>query len=115
LLNIKKINYRFISVISNLTIHGYEDFQKQFSTDRDLLNICVVPDYLGANVLDDTSKKLLKNIQYKYYDNDIKQTLNVDYTDVQRNNLTIYIKEFSQRRQLDLNIFPENFREWLNA
>lgn len=107
--------HRFCSVLSNLTIHGFEDFQKDFGSDKNLLNPCTDPDYLSASVLDAESKSLLLQIDYKYHDQEIKQTLAVESTLEQKQKLKTYLKQFTQRRQLSLNIFPDSFVNWLNT
>lgn len=107
--------HRFCSVLSNLTIHGFEDFQKDFGSDKNLLNPCTDPDYLSASVLDAESKSRLLQIDYKYHDQEIKQTLAVESTLEQKQKLKTYLKQFTQRRQLSLNIFPDSFVDWLNT
>lgn len=104
----KSFNYGFSSVISNLTIHGLEEFRKEFNTDNDISIYCNDPDYLALNVLDSVSKQ-----KYKIND-DITQMLLTEYTTEQKQKLQTYILEFARRRSLDINIFPEHFVSWLN-
>lgn len=108
-----KIKYRFSSVISNLTIHGYADFLKQFSTPNDCFTICADPDFLAPNLIDDSTKNIIKNTVYKYQDNDIKQSIDVKYSNEQKNKLSIFLKEFARRRSLSLSVFPDSFVDWL--
>lgn len=109
-----RFEYRFCSVLSNLTVHGFDKFQQEYSTDRDLLNPCNDPEYLSASVLDTETKTQLMQTQYKYHDQIIKQTLNIASTDTQQAQLKKYLLEFAQRRNLSLSIFPENFISWIN-
>lgn len=109
----RQIRYRFSSVISNLTIHGYADFQKQFSTSDDCFNICTDPDFLSPNLIDDSTKNIVKNTVYKYQDKDIKQSIDIKYSDEQKNKLSIFLKEFARRRNLSLSVFPDSFIDWL--
>lgn len=111
----QRFSYRFCSVLSNLTVHGLDDFQKEFGSDRNLLNPCTDPEYLSASVLDPESKSRLMEIVYKYHDQEIKQTLAVEPTLEQKQKLKTYLEQFTQRRQLSLNIFPESFTSWLNT
>jgi len=110
----QRFSYRFCSVLSNLTVHGLEDFQKDYSTNRDILNPCNDPDYLSASVLDAESKSQITQIKYKYHDQEIKETLAVDSTAEQKTKLKNYVTQFVNRRSLSLNIFPENFIHWIN-
>jgi wyosine [tRNA(Phe)-imidazoG37] synthetase (radical SAM superfamily) len=114
LINSLGISYNFSSVISNLTIHGYKEFQKTFSTSNDTLNLCLDPEYLGANILDDASKELINVVDYEYFDSEIKQTIVTEYDEVNRKKCNLYLLEFARRRQLSLEIFPSNFIEWLD-
>jgi organic radical activating enzyme len=111
----QRFNYRFCSVLSNLTVHGLHEFQQDYGTDQDLLNPCTDPDYLSASVLDKRSKQQLINIDYKYQDLAIKQTITSYYTLEQKNKLSRYLREFANRRQLSLEVFPDNFINWLNT
>lgn len=109
-----RFEYRFCSVLSNLTVHGFDQFQQEYSTDRDLLNPCNDPEYLSASVLDDASKTQLSQIQYKYHDQTIKQTLAIASTHQQQVILKKYLLEFAQRRNLSLTVFPDSFINWIN-
>jgi len=110
----KKFAHRFCSVLSNLTIHGLADFQQQYGNDNNIMNACTDPDYLSASVLDPESKKRFNEIEYKYQDREIKQTLKADYTEQQKQKLRVYVTGFVQRRNLSLDVFPENFLTWLH-
>jgi len=107
------IDYHFSSVISNLTIHGYKEFQETHGTDFDVINFCTDPDYLNINVLDDSSKNKINQVKYTKYDEEIKKTLNTEYNVVQKENLGIFLTEFAKRRSLDLSIFPDTMKNWL--
>jgi organic radical activating enzyme len=110
----KQFEYRFCSVLSNLTVHGFNDFQKKYSTSKDLLNPCNDPAYLSASVLDPESKMQLTQIEYKYHDQEIKETLAVESTVEQKTKLKHYLTEFARRRSISLEVFPENFISWIN-
>ena len=109
-----RFSYRFCSVLSNLTVHGFDQFQQAYGSDKNLLNFCTDPDYLNASVLDTESKIQLSQIDYKYQDQEIKQTLQAEYTQQQKQNLQQYLTEFAQRRNLNLDVFPDSFLNWLN-
>ena len=111
----QRFPYRFGSVLSNLTIHGIDEFQKEFGADNNILSSCTDPEYLSASVLDADTKSRLRNIAYNYHDNLIKQTLAKEPTLDQKEKLRTYLTQFAERRQLSLEIFPESFITWLNT
>jgi hypothetical protein len=108
---------RFQSVLSNLTVFGLIEFAEYFQDIPITYLMCSDPDYLGSNVLDENSKQYLteqiKNSQLGDKQN-ILNTLNQEVTVEQRLNFSLYIKEFAQRRNLDLSIFPKHFVAWIN-
>lgn len=107
----------FSSVISNLTIFGLLNFIEKFSDIEIKYNWCNDPDFLGVNVLDDTSKKYLidqissTSIQIKDH---LITSIEQSYTEEQRQNFSRYITEFARRRNLSLAIYPEHMLQWLN-
>ena len=115
-LDTQGFNYNFSSVLSNLTIFGFVEFAKAFSHRKINYQFCAEPDFLNVNVLDDISKNLLleqltnSNISFR---DDICQALSQPCTDKQRNELSVYLNKFVQRRNLNLEIFPEHFRSWI--
>jgi hypothetical protein len=100
----KRFKYNFRSVISNLTIHGYQQFIQEFGTGNDAVNLCTDPDYLSAHVMDDASKELLTTFT---------DTVSVKYTNQQKENLKMYLIEFAKRRNLSLDVLPPTFVTWL--
>ena len=105
----QKFNYRFCTVVSNLTIHSLAKFREQFGTKQDLVNLCTDPDYLSASVLDPESKLLYQSTMP-----DLLDTISVEYTLEQKQKLCKYLSRFVEIRNLDLQIFPAHFINWLN-
>ncbi len=105
----------FNSVITNLTIFNYSDFENYYKDKQIELVFCSEPDYLSLNVLDDESKHLLIDTKFKNKEEYIKDTLQQPYTKEQKVNLIKFLKEYARRRNLDLNIFPGHFLNWLNT
>lgn len=95
-------------------MHGFDQFQQEYGSDKNLLNFCTDPDYLSASVLDTESKIQLSHIDYKYQGQEIKQTLQAEYTQQQKQNLQHYLTEFARRRNLSFDVFPDSFLNWLN-
>lgn len=104
----KRFNYRFCTVVSNLTIHGLQQFRQEFGTGHDIVNLCTDPDYLSASVLDPTSKELCGQLT------DLADTLSVSPTQEQRAKLKKYLNEFARRRKIDLSVLPDHFINWIN-
>ena len=110
-------DFYFSMVLSNLTVFGLMDFVKYFSDRKLDYQFCTVPNFLNVNVLDDISKKQLisdfteSDLLFK---DDLVWALSQEYTLEQVENFAVYIKEFSRRRNLSLDIYPEHFCKWIN-
>jgi MoaA/NifB/PqqE/SkfB family radical SAM enzyme len=104
----------FSSVLSNLTIFNFKEFEDKYADYYIDMVFCNEPDYLALNVLDDESKEYLQSVQFKNKDTFIKQSIQTPCTKEQHRNLVIFLKEFVKRRNLDLTIFPTSFVNWLN-
>lgn len=109
----KRFDYMFNCVISNLTIHGHQEFLQEFGSVNIMTSFCNDPDYLGVNVLDETSKQNVNRIMYNKADLEIKSSVNASYTQEQYHKFQTYVLEFARRRNLNFDIFPENFKEWI--
>jgi organic radical activating enzyme len=112
------LKYKFISTLSNLTIFGYLDFVK--FADADIRqNFCSDPKFLRISVLDDATKNHLIEQFDKQNNpmfNGIVQNLSVSnqVLEQDRNNLSIFLKEFSTRRNINLSFFPSTLLKWLD-
>jgi len=107
------LKYKFASVVSNVTVHGFKEFQDNFSTSDDYLNVCVYPLYLRTNILDQESKDRINAIEFKYRNDEIKAALNAPVDDEHYKMLKQFLPEFARRRNLTLDIFPESFIKWV--
>ena len=70
------------------------------------------------HVLDDKSKENFianKDIftDRKMFE-DIKNSMNSSYTDLEYKNFIKFLKEFSSRKNIDLSFLPEHFKKWCN-
>ena len=74
---------------------------------------CSDPDFLSVSVLDPESKNKIN--QHNWLPEFVKEALEVEPTPQQVYNLKCYIEEFASRRQLDMSIFPESFRSWIQV
>lgn len=111
------VTVKFFSVLSNLTIHGLAEFVDRFPDTDSSYNFCNDPDYLGINVLDDRTKdqvaKKISDSQIKIKDS-IVTTMMKPCSELQRQQLSSYLSQFANRRNLSLDIFPSSMLQWLN-
>lgn len=110
------ISYSFNATLSNLTLFGFGDFV-DYANDKEInISLCATPSFLNINVLDTESKNLIKqslmsvDINTKYL---IDSAIDIDPMITQVANLRSYILDFSNRRNLDYNIFPNSFINWI--
>lgn len=112
------VSYKFYATVSNLTLFGLKDFL-DFAQDTDIsFNVCNTPKFLAPNVLDVHSKHHIeKNINSypKKLQQIIAEAFSVEPTEEQHRSLSTYLEEFSQRRDLSLDIFPTHFVSWIKG
>lgn len=108
-----KFKYRFSSTLSNTTIHGFKEFQNEFATPDDFINIVIDPTYQATHIIDEASKNSLLQLDYKYHDSEIKQSLGSISSQADIDNFKEYIVKFSTYRNLSLDIFPVSFTKWI--
>lgn len=110
------VKFSFNSSITNISLYGLTDFL-EFAQDKKInFQMCTDPDFLSVNVLDPKSKeKIQKNLDVwpDQLQSFLKQDLFVESKDIQRKNLGIYLKEFSKRRNVNLDFLPNHFLNWL--
>jgi wyosine [tRNA(Phe)-imidazoG37] synthetase (radical SAM superfamily) len=107
----------FTLVISNLTVFGLVEFLTRFKDSHKFYIYCNDPGFLKVNVLDPDTKKMIVDL-IGNSDISIKQELisaiDQPCTEQQRQDLSVYLKEFTLRRNLELDIFPKTMLQWLN-
>jgi MoaA/NifB/PqqE/SkfB family radical SAM enzyme len=108
-----RIKYRFAVAISNLNIHGFKQFQDEFATPDDYFNVLVDPVFLAPSVIDPASRDAILATKYKYYEQQIHQSVMATYTDQQLSHARQFVPEFARRRNLSLDVFPETFKKWI--
>ena len=111
------IQFRFQSQLSNLTIFGYPEFVKYFSSHKINLTFVYQPHMMAPHVLDLDSKQQIQHSILtlpEHMQIDIRKSIQKEPTDLERRNLREFLAEFVRRRpDLNLNIFPESFLKWL--
>lgn len=114
------INYSFHLTLTNLTIFGLADFYKTCLTaeSKFFLTFSYQPDFMALNVLDTLSKRnLLQDLRSILSDShyhQVEQSMQSTPTDKQRLDLQTFINRFIKHRNLDLDIYPKNFINWIN-
>lgn len=117
LLKQRGIKFDFHSVISNLTLFGYNDFFNMFRDTRITIDFAHQPHMLSPHVLDDQSKHTLRE-QIKNLDDKnvctLLKSMDPVPTEIERLNLKEFLLEFTRRRpDLSLTIFPGSFLKWI--
>jgi organic radical activating enzyme len=111
------IPYSFLSVVSNLTVHGLADFA-QYAEDAAVRYYpCNDPDFLSISVLDANSKdQILQSVDQlpPALASMIVKSIAAEPTEPQRRNLNEYVNEFSKRRNiLPSTVLPQSLLEWM--
>lgn len=114
-LNILRDKYQitFRSALSNLTIHGFCEFEETWKDYAITPQLCSSPQYLNLNVLDPSSKELLKKHKFNVFDKEIKNSLDVDCSNEIKNQCKLFLLEYAKRRNLNLNVLPQSFIKWI--
>jgi organic radical activating enzyme len=118
--HLKKLGFpiKFLSTITNLTSFDIVSFYDKFVKKHEIsYNPVTDRPFLQPNILDDLSKKILTDSIQDKMDNKffikLKQSISQPHNDIERKNLSVFLKEFSTRRKLKLDIFPVHFLKWL--
>jgi len=104
--------YVFKTTISNLTLLGLPEFMDYIGTDPVIHGVCTDPNFLSLEVLDNVTKSWLDFSKLPEF---VKDSVDKDPSTEQVNNFKAYINEFSQRRSLDLKIFPQSMIDWIKT
>ena len=118
LLNKFQIDYMFHSTLSNLSLFGYHEFLEYFQEAKKEYDFVYKPDFMSPYVMDPESKsyiiKLFENNPLPWA-NYIIESLKPEPTILQMQNLKIFIKEFTKRRNISVvDTYPKHFVDWLD-
>jgi organic radical activating enzyme len=109
------ISYSFHATVSNLALLGIDDFIDYAGDVKILWSPCTDPDFFAVNILDDQTKSMLID-RIDCYPLKLQEIINTVSNSIifdQKSNLNRYLKEFTQRRNIDLGSLPPHFVEWL--
>lgn len=110
------IKFSFSCTLSNLSVIGFKRFCENFPNIPYTYQLCSDPDFLSVHVLDDHSKKTIRE-ELNYFPSSIaeivSQSLEVTPTAQQISNFKIYFKEFCRRRSITTDWLPTSLREFL--
>jgi hypothetical protein len=101
--------------ISNLSIFSCNEYYEHFKNFPIIIDPVNNPSFMSMNVLDEQSKQefLNKDTNHLYFKNTI-QDMSVPYTENDRLRLQNYLKQLVTVRNVDLQIFPQHFLDWVN-
>jgi organic radical activating enzyme len=112
------IDYIFHSTLSNLSLFGYHEFVEHFKDQTKEYDFAYKPDFMSPYVMDQASKD---SIIRSFEDNSIAwkkhifKSLEATPTELQVQNLRIFLKEFTKRRNIDIKtIYPKSFIDWID-
>jgi organic radical activating enzyme len=106
------VSYKFNATVTNLTLPGLLDFIHWANGIPINFQPCTDPDYLSIGILDSQTKhEIQKNLDC--LPSFVSESLKVEPTEKQVHSLRLYIKEFAQRRDLNLSVFPSSLSNWL--
>lgn len=108
---------KFISTITNIALTDFHNFYDKFYTQYDI-NCAMVRErpFMLPNVMDDTSKKniveWMKNHEHSSKFQDYIVSIESTPDKINKKNLENYLKQISNKRQIDLNFLPDHFLQW---
>lgn len=117
LLRDHKVSFIFHSTLSNLTLFDFANFRRSYSDIDYTIDYAHQPRMLAPHVLDPASKEniieQIQNLNEKFTQNIIK-SIRPDPSLKEKQNCREFLLEFTRRRpDLNLNIFPKSFLDWL--
>jgi hypothetical protein len=111
------VNFIFQPTLTNLTVFGFLDFYKKYHEHFDRVSFAYQPRMMAVNVLDEQSKK---NLELQFVDlpdkfkDEIVTSMRSPARDTNRRNIGEFLTQYVQRRpDLDLEIYPKSFLQWL--
>jgi organic radical activating enzyme len=112
------INFEFHCTISNLTVLGFADFYKLYQDVKMHIDFVHHPDFMSAGNLDAETKQQVVRDLTPYQSDDriqkILQTVTSNYVNnSHRSIMSAWLKQFANRRKLDLTVYPKTFLDWL--
>ena len=111
------MKYRFVGVISNLTVLGIKDFYNQYQDANFYFTLCNDPDFLAVNVLDDNTKSvIMQDIQNSNHPakSVILENISKPVSQAQHRDFSKYILEFTSRRNLTIDLLPDSLQRWIH-
>lgn len=115
----KKINWKFHSTISNLSLFDFANFYTMFKDTEIEMSMAYQPTFMAPYVLDPASKQQIQQ-SWAVLPPAMQQTLEQSIlpipSDEQKQGLHLFLNEFVRRRSdLTLEIFPKSFLTWLES
>jgi organic radical activating enzyme len=111
------VDFRFSTTITNLTIFDLPTFIRTFVDQRIGLVFANHPNMMAPYVLDaDSKQRIMQDIKSlpERYQEQIAQSIQAEPSELQRQQMSEFLKEYVTRRNLDVSIYPRTFLEWLD-
>lgn len=111
-------NVHIHATISNLTILGFAEFYQEF---KDIIPIIVdvanSPNFMSPGNIDpETKTKIIADLE-KFNDPSLQKIISTlsdaKNIDLRRRQMAQWLLQYVQRRNLDITVLPQTFREWL--
>jgi len=104
------LSYKFAATVTNLTLPNIGKFIEYAGSTPIDFYLCSDPDFLSAEVLDDSTKRQLDLSAVPEF---VKQKVLGTPSQSQITNFKMYVQEFARRRNLKLDIFPASLVDWI--
>lgn len=112
------LKYIFHSTLSNLSIFGYYEFIEYFKDSEKTYDFVHKPDFMSTYVMDQFSKdNIIKRFESSSipWKNHIIKNLQPQPSNLQIQNLKIFLNEFTKRRNISIiDVYPKSFIHWLD-
>lgn len=111
------VNFKFHLTLTSLTMFDAHNFIKKFHDYPLEFDLAYTPDFMAVYVIDEASKQHIldawRNIDIDI-SKDLIKSLQIKPTQQQRQRLASFLRQFVSRRpDLNLDIFPKSFIDWL--
>jgi molybdenum cofactor biosynthesis enzyme MoaA len=113
------VKISFAMAYANLNILDFVKFNTLFENTYRELNIVYEPAFLSPHNLDDDTKQtIINDIKKSKFSNtkdavSIIDIMHTETTDLLRQQLSYFIKEFCRRRKTNVDFMPLSFKKWL--
>jgi len=115
ILESQSVKHSFYATVTNLSLFGIHDFLLYIGSKEIVYSLCTYPEFLCVNVLDpDSKQKIATHLgEYPVQLNSLLTKKLFENPGNNHQKLKIYLEEFVNRRKIDVDFLPNEFRKWL--